>query len=281
MNREANIKITFLYIILIFFTIIMIFPFLWMLISSFNTEENIFRIPPTLVPDKLFKPGMFSNYIDVLKNYNFLRYAMNSFIVATLAAIGQVFTCSLAGFAFAKMNFKFKNIIFSLLLMTMMVPVQVTIIPEFYLMLNLGWIDTFAPLIVPSFLVGSFGTFMYKEFFENIPKDLEDAAVIDGAGPFKMFFKVFFPLSTAKTVTLFIIAFMNNWNDLLRPLLYISTNKNLTTITLALTQFQGEYGARWNYLLTGAVLSIIPLLILYISLQKYVVEGVTHSGTKG
>lgn len=270
----------FLYILLSVIAVIMVFPFLWMVINSFNSEENIFRIPPTLIPDKLFKKDMFENYVVVLKDYNFLRYALNSFIVATSAALGQIFTCSLAGFAFARMNFRGKNLIFSLLLMTMMIPIQVTIIPEFLLMMNLGWLDTFLPLIVPSFLVGSFGTFLYKEFFENVPKDLEDAAAIDGAGPFKMFFYVFFPIARVQTVTLFIIAFMNNWNDLLRPVLYISSEK-LMTITMALTQFQSEYEARWNYLLTGGVISILPLLIVYILLQKYVVEGMTHTGLKG
>jgi multiple sugar transport system permease protein len=121
---------------------------------------------------------------------------------------------------------------------------------------------------------------MYKEFFENIPKDLEDAAAIDGAGPYKMFFRVFFPLSGTQTSTIFIIAYMNNWNDLLRPVLYISTQDKMT-LTMALTQFQSQYSARWNYLLTGAVLSILPLLIIYFALQKFVVEGMTHTGIKG
>ncbi len=268
------------YFLLSIIAFFMVFPFLWMIISSFNSENNIFRVPPTLIPDKLFKKNMFENYKTVLKDYNFGRYGINSIIVAGSAAIGQIFTCSLAGFAFARMHFKFKGIIFALLLMTMMVPIQVTIIPEFYLMMKLGWIDTFAPLIIPSFLVGTFGTFMYKEFFENIPQDLEDAATIDGVSAFSMFTRVFFPLARPQTVTLFIIAFMNNWNDLLRPVIYISSKK-LMTITLALTQFQGEYDARWNYLLTGAVLSIIPLLLVYIFLQRYVIEGITHTGVKG
>jgi multiple sugar transport system permease protein len=274
------LKKTIIYILLIIVAIIAVFPFLWMVSNSFSTEENIFKMPPQMIPDKLFKEGMFDNYITVLRDYNFMKYTLNSIIVATLASLGQIFTCSLAGFAFARMRFKGKNIVFGLLLATMMIPVQVTIIPEFLLMLNLGWLDTFAPLIIPSFLVGSFGTFMYKEFFENIPKDLEDAAAIDGAGPYKMFFRVFFPLSGTQTSTIFIIAYMNNWNDLLRPVLYISTQDKMT-LTMALTQFQSQYSARWNYLLTGAVLSILPLLIIYFALQKFVVEGMTHTGIKG
>ena len=274
------LKNVVVYTFLTVLAIVMIFPFFWMLVNSFNSEQNIFRLPPSFIPDKLFKKDMFENYKVVLKDYNFARYIFNSFIVAGLAAVGQVFTCSLAGFAFARMKFKGSGIIFSLLLMTMMIPVQVTIIPEFLLMMKLNWLDTFLPLIIPSFLVGSFGTFMYKEFFENVPQDLEDAAVIDGSGPFSMFLRVFFPLAKAETTTLFIIAFMNNWNDLLRPVLYISS-ENLYTVTIALTQFQSEYEAQWNYLLTGSVLSILPLLIVYILLQKYVVEGLTHTGMKG
>lgn len=274
------VKKIFIYTFLVLIAIVMVFPFLWMLSNTFNSEQNIFKMPPDLIPDKLFKSDMFENYLVVLRDYKFLKYTANSFIVATLASIGQILTCSMAGFVFARMTFKGKNIIFALLLATMMVPVQVTIIPEFLIMMKLNWLDTFLPLIVPSFLVGSFGTFMYKEFFENIPKDLEDAAGIDGAGPFKMFFRVFFPLSTVQTSTIFIIAFMNNWNDLLRPVLYISSQDKMT-VTMALTQFQSQYSARWNYLLTGAVLSILPLLIVYFLLQKFVMEGITHTGIKG
>lgn len=273
-------KKTIIYILLVIVAIIAIFPFLWMVSNSFSTEKNIFKMPPEMIPDKLFKEGMFDNYITVLKDYNFMKYTINSIIVATLASLGQVFTCSLAGFAFSRMQFRGRNLIFGMLLATMMIPIQVTIIPEFLLMLNLGWLDTFAPLIIPSFLVGTFGTFMYKEFFENIPRDLEDAAAIDGAGPFMMFFRVFFPLSRTQTSTIFIIAYMNNWNDLLRPVLYISSQKKMT-LTMALTQFQSQYSARWNYLLTGAVLSILPLLIIYFALQRFVVEGLTHTGIKG
>jgi len=273
-------KKIFIYTLLGIIAIIMIFPFAWMVINTFNSEESIFQIPPKIIPDKLFKRDMFDNYITVLRDYNFSRYTLNSFIVAFLASLGQVFTCSMAGFAFARMRFRGKNVIFALLLSTMMIPLQVTIIPEFLLMMKLGWLDTFAPLIIPSFLVGSFGTFMYKEFFENIPRDLEDSAAIDGAGPWSMFLRVFFPLSIVQTTTLFIIAFMNNWNDLLRPIIYISSRK-LMTVTMALTQFQSQYGARWNYLLTGAVLSILPLLIVYIALQRFVTEGITYTGLKG
>lgn len=258
----------------------MIFPFLWMLMNSFNTSANVFTIPPKLLPDLLFKPGMFTNYAQVLGKFNFILYTLNSFIVSGGSALGQLLTCTMAGFAFAFMKFRGKNIVFAALLLTMMVPIQVTIIPEYLLMLNLNWIDSYAPLLVPSILVGTFGTFMFKEFFESIPKSMIDSGSIDGANAFRMYFNLYLPQGFAQMATLFIIAFMNNWNDLLRPILYINTER-LQTVTMALTQFKSQYSANWNLLLTGGVLSILPLLMIYISLQRFIIEGIASTGTKG
>jgi len=268
------------YIVLILVSVIMIFPFLWMVLNSFNSSSNVFSIPPTVIPDLLFKEGMFQNYQRVLDEFSFGKFTINSFIVAGSSAFGQVITCTLAEFAFALMKFRGKNIIFALLLGTMMVPIQVTIIPEFFLMMKLNWLDSFAPLIIPSLLVGSFGTFMFKEFFESMPKALLDAGAIDGAGSFMMYSKLYLPQSSAQIATLFIIAFMNNWNDLLRPILYINSER-LYTVTMALTQFKSQYTAKWNLLLTGGVLSIIPLLLIYIFLQRFIIQGIASTGTKG
>jgi len=275
-----NFRRILIYIILILISFLTLFPFLWMLINSFNSSSNIFSIPPRIIPDLMFKTGMFSNYITVLKEFSFARFTLNSFIVAGGSALGQLLTCTLAGFAFALMKFRGKNILFALLLATMMIPIQVTIIPEFLLMMKIGWLDTFAPLIVPSILIGSFGTFMFKEFFESMPSSLQDAGSIDGAGSLNMYLRIYLPQSTAQLATLFIIAFMNNWNDLLRPILYINSEK-LQTVTMALTQFQSQYTAKWNLLLTGGILSIMPLLIIYIYLQKYIIQGIASTGTKG
>jgi len=275
-----KIGMTVIYIFLIFAAVFTLFPFLWMLGNSFNTEGNVFKIPPDLFPDLLFTSRMFDNYIRVIGEFSFGRYSLNSFLVAGLSSLGQLITCSLAGFAFALMRFRGKNLIFALLLLTMMVPVQVTIIPEFLLMMKLDWLDSYLPLIVPSLLVGSFGTFMFKEFYENIPRSLLDASAVDGAGALTIFSRIYLPQSQSQGATLLIIAFMNNWNDLLRPILYIS-NEKLQTVTMALTQFKSQYTAKWNLLLTGGVLSIIPLLVLYIFLQRFIIEGVSNTGTKG
>lgn len=269
-----------IYIIFILVSLIMIFPFFWMIVNSFNSSSNVFTIPPKFIPDMFMKPGMFSNYAQVLGKFNFTRYTWNSFLVAGGSALGQILTCTLAGFAFAFMQFRGKNIVFAALLVTMMVPVQVTIIPEFLLMMRINWLDTYAPLIVPSMLLGTFGTFMFKEFFESIPRAMIESGSIDGARAFQMYIRLYLPQASAQIATLFIIAFMNNWNDLLRPILYINTER-LQTVTMALTQFQSQYTANWNLLLTGGVLSILPLLIIYISLQRFIIQGIASTGIKG
>ncbi len=276
--NPRHIRIVLSYLALTFLAIFSIFPFLWMLNTTFQSQGAVFSLPPKL-GDMIFKPGMFDAYKEVLTKYNFMRYTLNSLFVAGMAAIGQLITASLAGFAFAKMEFKGKNLLFGILLSTSMIPVSVTIIPEFLLMSKLNWLDTYLPLIVPSFLVGTFGTFMMREFFSTIPNELVEAAMLDGATTFRIYRTIFLPLSVPAMTTLFLIAFIHNWNDLLRPVLYISSS-SLRTVTVGLTSFQGEYGARWNLLLAGATISILPLLIIYIFAQRYIVEGIATTGLK-
>ncbi len=267
------------YLFLALLAFLTVFPFLWMVITTFKSRGAIFALPPELYPDLLFQEGMWDSYVTVLTKHNFTRYTANSFFVASMAAIGQIITASLAGFAFAKMQFRGSALLFGLLLATTMIPVEVTIIPEFLLMARLDWLNTYLPLIVPSFLVGTLGTFMLREFFAGIPDELVEAAVLDGAGTFRIFANIFLPLSVPALTTLFLIAFIHNWNDLLRPVLYIST-KSMRTVTIGLTTFQSEYGAQWNLLLAGAVISILPLLLVYIFAQRYIVEGIATTGLK-
>ncbi len=277
--RTRTLSTLFSYLMLTLLAFITVFPFVWMVLTTFKSRGAIFSLPPTLYPDLLFQEGMFDSYAEVLTRHSFLRYSANSLFVATMAALGQLITASLAGFAFARMKFRFSALLFALLLSTTMIPVEVSIIPEFVLMARLGWLDTFLPLIVPSFLVGSFGTFMLREFFATVPDELVEAAVLDGASTFRIYKDVFLPVSIPAMTTLFLIAFIHNWNELLRPVLYITT-PSLRTVTIGLTTFQGEYGAQWNLLLAGAVISVIPLLVIYISAQRYVVEGIATTGIK-
>lgn len=268
------------YVAISLVTIIYIFPFIWMLSNSFMSEKNIFSVPPKFIPDLLFTDKAFDNYKKVFTQYNFGRYTFNSLWVYTLAALGQIFVCSLAGFALAKMKFRGSGTVFTLLLVTLMIPVQVTIIPEYYIFMKLNWMDTYLPLIIPSFLAGAFGTFMLKEFFSQVPSALFDAGIIDGVNSYQMFRHIYMPQASGPIATLFIIAFMNNWNDLLRPMLYLSS-RELYTVTVALSQFQNQYDVKWNLLLAGSVLSVLPLLLVFIFCQRYIIENTMSSGIKG
>lgn len=267
-------------ILIILAVVISVFPFVWMLANSFMSESQIFAIPLKFWPDKLFKKGMWENYIEAFSNFSFGRYTWNSFFVSFLAALGQIIVCPMAAFAFAKMRFHGRKAIYTLLLMTLMIPVQVIIIPEYYLMMRLGWLNSYLPLIIPSFLAGAFGTFMFIAVFEAIPSVLLDAAVIDGASAYKILWRVYFPQATASVATLFIIAFMNSWNDLLRPLLYV-IKPSLFTVTMGLTRFQNQYTTKWGLILTGSVVSVLPLIVVYIFCQRYIIENQMSSGVKG
>ena len=270
--------------------LLMSFPFIWMLITTFKTSSSIFTLPPTFIPDKLFQPDMFSSYSVLFTEYNFARYTLNSFYVSLMASIGQIVTCSLAAFAFARMEFKGKNLLFGLMLATALIPLEVTIIPEFLLAVRIfdpllkavggAWMDTFNPLIIPSFLIGTTGTFLLREFFSTLPREMEEAAVVDGATAFQIYRHIYLPLSMPALVTLFLLAFINNWNPLLRATIYLKS-PDLRTLPIGLTSFQTQYSAEWDLLLSGSVVTLLPLIIIYILMQRYIVEGISTTGLRG
>jgi len=269
-----------LYAVLLAYAAVTLMPFAWMLITSFKESRDVFRLPPSFVPTMLYGPDPLANYTEVLTRHDFLLYFRNSVFVSTMAALGQVATCALAGYAFARMELPGKNVIFALILATAFVPTEVTIIPEFLLMRQLGWIDSFLPLIVPSFLVGSFGTFMLREYFASLPSEYGEAARIDGAGPWRIFWRVYLPLARPALISIFVIAFINNWDELLRPLLYLNAPE-LRTVPLGLMRFVGEFEAEWSLLMAGSVASTLPLILIYVLGQKYVLQGFACGGVKG
>lgn len=265
------------YLVLAFIALIVLVPFVWMVSTSLKGSGVLTEIPPRLLPEKFF----WANYPDTLIKHHFLRYSINSIYVALTASIGTLFTCSLAGFAFARLKFFGRDVLFSILLATMMVPLQVMIIPEFLIMLKLRWLDhpLFLALIIPSWLAGAFGTFMLRQFFKPIPKDLEDAAKIDGCSIFGIYFKIFLPLAKPALATLFIFAFMTSYNNLLRPILYISSMHRMT-LTIGLANFTRQYDVNENLKMAGSVITLLPLVVLYSFAQKYFVKGITLSGLK-
>ena len=266
------------YLLLCVIALIVLVPFAWMFSTSLKGSGVLLEIPPRWIPEKFY----WNNYKEVLFKHHFLRFSLNSIYVALMVGIGQIFTCSLAGFAFARLKFWGRNFIFALLIATMMIPLQVMIIPEFLIMLGLGWVDhpLFLALIIPSWLAGSFGTFMLRQFFMTVPKDLEDAGRIDGCNIFGIYWRIFLPLSLPALATLFIFAVMSSWNDLLRPILYLSSQKRMT-LTIGLAAFTRQYEVNENLKMAGSLFTLLPLVILYAFAQKYFVQGITLSGLKG
>ncbi len=281
-TAEARIRLVTLrtihYLFLIAVALTVLVPFAWMISTSLKDRGVLTEVPPRWIPEE----AHWENYPEVLIERHFLRFSVNSVIISLSVAVGQLLTCSMAGFAFARMQFPGRNILFAILIATMMVPIQVMIIPEFLIMLGLGWVDhpMFLALIVPSWLAGSFGTFLLRQFYMAIPQDLEDAARIDGCNIFGIYWKIFVPLAQPALATLFIFAFMSSWNQLLRPILYL-TSRDRMTLTIGLAEFSRQYEVNENLKMTGAFICLLPLVVLYAFAQKYFVRGITLSGLKG
>lgn len=265
-----------LYSLLCLIAIIMGLPFVWMLTSSLKAPGLIFIYPPQWFPD----PIRWENYTELMAQIPFVQYFYNSVKISILATFGQLISCSLGAYAFARFKFPGRDILFIILLGTLMVPMQVTMIPVFIIMHNIGLIDTHLALWGPAFFGGAYGTFLLRQFFLTIPNDLEDAAKVDGCNRFGIWWRIFLPLSKPALATLGIFVFMNFWNDLLGPVLYLSTRSNLT-LTLGLAMLFHAWGATpWHLVMAGSVLTVVPILLIYIIGQKYFVQGVVTSGLK-
>jgi len=254
---------------------VMVLPFLWMFFSSFKDANSIFTYPPQFLPNRWH----FENYINVWKVAPFARWFLNSVLVAVSVTIGILFGSSLAAYAYAKLEFLGKKLLFTVLLATMMVPYQVTLIPMFLLMKALGWVNTFKPLIVPSFAGSAFGIFLLRQFITQLPRELFDAARIDGASEGIISLRITLPLLKPALATLGLLTFLGSWNDLIDPLIYLYDVKKYT-LPIGLTYFQGQYSAHWEYLMVGSVVSIVPIIIIFIFTQKYLVEGIKLTGFK-
>lgn len=272
-TKMTNIVI---YCALMIVAIIMFFPLFWMLSSSLKTVGQIFSKNAPWYPD----PFTLSAYKKLLFGpILFLTYVFNSFKVATLGTIGATFSSALAAFAFARFKFRGRELLFALLLFTLMIPRKAIIVPSYLIIQMLGWVDTHYALFGPAFFGDAFGTFLLRQYFLGIPHELEDSATLDGAGPLRIFWYIYFPLSTPALVTLMILNVTYFWNDLLAPLIYLNTESKFT-LAVGLAMLQGSHEIRWNLLLAGSIICIIPILVLYLFTQKYFVKGLTAGALK-
>lgn len=273
--KKINIIRVLVIIVLVIAGIITIYPFIWMLLTSFKLESDIVKFPPRLFSDHY----TISAYIDIWKRVTFITYYKNSIIFAVgVTAISLAFD-SMAGYAFARLDFKGKNILFVFVLSTLMIPFQVTMIPIFKEINMFKIYDTFAGLILPR-ASNAFGIFMMRQFFITLPKDLEEAARVDGCNEFRIYWNIMLPLCKPAFVSLGIFHFMYNWNDLLYPLLLTSSNA-MRTIPAGLALFMGQHVVEYAILMAGSCLALAPILIAYIFSQKYFIKGIAMTGIKG
>jgi multiple sugar transport system permease protein len=264
------------YLLLTAIGALMVGPFLWMVSTSMMDRGDIFRLPPQWIPAHL----SLKNYRAIMEVLPLGRMLLNSFTIAVSATIGQLCSCTLAAYAFARMRFRGKTGLYFVLLATMMIPAQVTMIPVFLIMKSLGLIDTLYALIIPAFFGGAFGTFLLRQFFAAIPVDLEDAARMDGCGRFRILWSIVLPLSKPALTTLALFTFMTYWNDLLGPVIYLSS-VDKATLTIGLANLQsGVMTARYDLLMAGSVLSVLPILVLLVFGQRWFVQGITMTGLK-
>ena len=276
-----------LYLGLVVGGVAMMIPFLWMLTTSLKTRAEVFSTAPLSFPTGLH----WENYTKMwfaLPDVTFGTFFQNSMVIASLATIGQLVTCSMAAYAFAVLDFPFKRVLFALILATLIIPFQVVLVPNFILYRYLpfpfsdsgNWIGTNLPLWVWAFFGGAFGTFLLRQFFLTIPSELADAARVDGANPWQIFVRVYVPLARPALATLAIFQFMWSWNDLLDPLIYLRDLPTYTT-TVGLAFFQGQFVGKWPEMMAGALVSLLPMIILFVVAQKHFVRGIALSGLKG
>lgn len=266
-----------LHIVLSLGAVAMVLPFVWMVSTSFKELAQVFVYPPEWIPN----PFVWQNYPQAMTAVPFGRWFLNSLFIAVLVTLGQLATCSLAGFTFARMRFPGRNVLFLIYLGTMMIPHHVTIIPIFVMMNTMGLVNTFWPLILPG-LASAWGAFLFRQFFLTLPQELEDAAKIDGSSFFRIYTQIFMPLAKPVLATLGVFTFMGSWNDFLGPLIFLQS-KDVKTLTIGLLQFRADFQGmgNWPVMMAGVVISVLPVLIAFVIGQKYFVRGIALTGIKG
>jgi multiple sugar transport system permease protein len=276
-TAKRGITLLLIYVVLCFAAFFFILPFVWMLSGALKVPSQILAYPPSFIPH----PISLQNFASVWQSIPLLRYFWNSLVIAVLSTFGTVACSSLVAFGFARLRARGKNIWFILLLSTMMIPYYVTIIPTFSLYQSLGWLNTYLPLTVPSFLGvgGAFYIFLLRQFFMSIPHELDEAAIIDGANLFTIFWRIILPLSKPALVVVALFQFVASWNDFFAPLIYLSSS-NMYTLPVAVRFFQGLYSANLGPLMAMACVTILPVMLLFLFAQRMFVQGVATTGIK-
>ncbi len=276
------ISMTIRYLILILLTIFFLGPFVMALFGSFKTTQEVLAWPPTLLPENWRiqnYPDVWNALADADGNSYFPRWILNSLILASTITVAQLFFCSLAGFAYARLNFKFKGFVFAAMLSTMMIPGMVLMIPQYQILNALHLVNTYGAIIVPN-LTSAGMIFLLTQFFRSIPKDLDEAAYIDGAGIFTTFWRIILPLARPALITVALLSFQGVWNSFLGPLVLLNT-PDMFPLTVGLGFLKGQYGTFYNVVLAGSMFNTIPMVLLFLVFSRFYIQGATYSGVKG
>jgi len=274
-----NLSLAFTYVALIVLGFTFAVPFIWQISTSLKTMQQVYKFPPEWIPN----PLVWRNYIDAMQVVPFGRFFLNSALVTVLVVIGQVLSCSLAGFAFSRLRWKARWPLFIIMLSTMMLPGQVTLIPQFILFRGLKWINTLAPITVPHLFAAPFGTFLMRQFLATISLDMDDAARVDGASTLRIYWQILMPMSKPVLAAVATFAFNYAWNDYLYPLIYINSIDKFT-LPLGLAAFRSKAawgGMRWDLLMAATTVVMTPALLVFIFVQRYLIQGVVITGVKG
>lgn len=273
--RKRALKRALTHVFLMLISVTMILPFIWMVLSSFKTDGEMMAIPMKWMPSI----WRVDNYVTTFSMAPWGRYLLNTLVITGSSVLLQLLVASMAAYAFSRLQFRLRNTLFVIYLSTMMLPYQVTMVPSFIIIKNLGWIDSHLSLIIPN-AFSVFGVFMLRQFFLSIPTELEEAARIDGCGHLRLYWEIIMKNSKPALATLTLFIFMGVWNEFLRPMLYLNKTE-LWTMSLGLSKFRGNYVSMWSNLMCGAVVTVIPVIIVFMFTQRYFIEGIVASGIKG
>ena len=277
-GRSKPLRATIMHTVLFLASLVMIYPLLWMLSASFKPDAEIFG-NSSLIPSSFSADAYVRGWTGL--SVSFGTFFANSLVIAVLSIIGNLVACSLTAFAFSRLEFLGRRFWFGAMLLTMMLPYHVTLIPQYVLFLNIGWVNTFLPLVVPKFLAAdSFFIFLMVQFFRGIPKELDEAAMMDGCSPWRIYYRIMLPLSLPVLTTAGIFTFIFTWDDFFGPLIYLSDIKTYT-VTIALRTFVDSTAeSNWSGLFAMSMLSLVPIFVLFLFFQRYLIEGIATTGMK-
>jgi multiple sugar transport system permease protein len=274
-KKTKILRQTVFYILLVVLSAIFILPLFWMISTSLKPDVQIFIFPPVWIPN----PVQWSNYPMALTFIPFGLYLKNTLIICGLSVLGVLVSCPLVAFGFSRIQWPERDFFFILLISTMMIPYQVTMIPVYLIFNKIGWINTFKPLVIPPFFGAAFYIFLLRQFFMTIPGELDDAARVDGCSEFAILYRIILPLAKPALAVIALFQFVASWNDFLGPLIYL-TDQNKYTLAIGLQQFQSGYHTAWSLLMAAATLVTLPVIVLFFFTQKTFIQGITLTGIK-